>query len=116
MSNIRSAMVILPEIRDGRAVEELSDQIHAAIAAVREHGKPATVKLEITIAPLRKGAENLVEAPFVFVAETTSKLPKPDAEATAFFIDADGNATRQPASRQGGLELKVGGNAAEQKT
>lgn len=105
MSNIRSAMQILPEIRDGRAVEELlSEHIHDAIAAVREHGKPAKVMLEITIAPLRKGAENLVEAPFVFVAETTSKLPKPDPEATAFFIDAEGNATR----RLGLIEKSLG--------
>lgn len=103
----RSAMQILPEIRDGRAVDELSEHIHKAIAAVKEFGKPGKVTLEITIAPLRKGAENLTEAPMVFVGEVYSKLPEADPEATVFFMDAAGNATRIPQSRQKDLGLKV---------
>lgn len=103
----RSVMAILPEIRDGRAVEEISQQIHEAIAAVKLHGKPATVRLEITIAPLRKNAEKLVEAPLVFTAESSAKLPRADAEATAFFVDEEGNPTRTPGQRQGGLGLSV---------
>lgn len=109
MSNIRSATSILTEIRDGRAVLELSTHIHEAIAAVLEHGKPAKVNLEVTIAPLRKGAENLTEAPLVFTAEITSKLPKQDLEATLFFVDAEQNPSRQPGERQIGLGLQVAG-------
>jgi hypothetical protein len=109
MSNIRSATSILTEIRDGRAVLELSQQIHDAIAAVLEHGKPAKVNLELTIAPLRKGAENLTEAPLVFAAEVSSKLPKQDPEVTLFFVDSEQNPSRQPGERQNSLGLQVAG-------
>lgn len=105
--NTRPATAILAEIREGRLVIELSEAIKEAIAAVNEYGKPAAVTLELSIAPLRKGAENLIEAPLVFTGEVTSKLPKPAPEATLFFVGADGNATRQPGERQPGLGLTV---------
>lgn len=103
----RSATSILAEIREGRAVVELGDEIHRAIAAVREHGKPAKVTLELTIAPLRNGNEKLVEAPLVFTAEISAKLPLPEPEKTLFFVDGDGNATRNPGERQQNLGLTV---------
>lgn len=37
--NIRSAMTILPELRAGQAITELSAAIHDAVAAVREHNR-----------------------------------------------------------------------------
>lgn len=111
MSTIRSATSILTEIREGRAVIELGAEIHRAISAVKDHGKPAKVTLEITIAPLRNGAEKLVEAPLSFTAEVSSKLPQPDAEKTLFFVDGEGNATRNPGERQQGLTLSVAGSA-----
>lgn len=107
--NTRSATAILAEIRDGRAVLELSAEIHKAIEAVKQHGKAAKVTLELTIAPLNKGAEHLVEAPLTFTAEIDSKLPQPDPEKTLFFVDTDGNPTRNPAERQQGLNLTVAG-------
>lgn len=107
--NIRSAMQILPEIRDGHAIVELSQHIHNAIAAVKEHGKPAKVYLELTIAPGGKGYENLIEAPLLFTGEAYSKLPEPDPIKTLMFVDADGNPTRNPAERQKDLGLTVAG-------
>lgn len=107
MSNTRSALAILAEIRNGEAIVEMSEHIKTAIAAVQELGKPAEVTLKITIAPLRKGAENLIEAPLVFLGETALKLPKVDPEATVFFVDADGNPTRNPNERQQALGLSV---------
>ncbi len=104
--HIRPAIGTLNELRDGRALEEVAEQIHAAIEAVRAHGKPATVSLDITIAPMRVNQEKLVEPPLIFTAEVTSKLPKAQPEATIFFTDADGNPTRTQA-RQRGLDLSV---------
>lgn len=104
---IRSATAILAEIRKGQAVVELSQHIHDAIAAVREHGKPAKITLELAIAPMRKGAEKLVEAPLIFTAEVVSKLPKADTEATIFFTDQEGNATRVPETTQQDLGLRI---------
>lgn len=108
-NNIKSATAIIAEIRDGRAVLELSNEIHEAVRAVLQHGKPASVTLELKIAPLRKGAENLTEAPLVFTAEVSSKLPKPDPELTLFYVDDDENPSRMPGSRQTPLGLTVAG-------
>jgi hypothetical protein len=113
MSSVRSATSILTEIRDGHAVVELGDEIHRAIAAVKEHGKPAKVTLELTISPLRNGAEKLIEAPLAFTAEISSKLPQPDPEKTLFFVDAEGNATRNPSERQQDLGLRVAGSESK---
>lgn len=103
---IRPAQATLNELRDGRALEEMAQHIHDAIVAVREHGKAATVSLDIVIAPMKSGHEKLVEPPLIFTAEVTSKLPKPQPEATLFYTDADGNPTRTQ-TRQRGLDLSV---------
>lgn len=104
---IRSSLQILGEIRDGGLIAELSDQIHEATAAVREFGKKATVTVELTIAPLRAGAEKLTEAPLIITAEAYSKLPEADPVATIFFVDGSGNVTRVPSGKQPELGLKV---------
>lgn len=106
-NNTRSALQILAEIREGHLVTETSEHIKTAIAAVLEQGKSAVVSIELTIAPLRKGAENLTEAPLVFTGKVRSKLPEPEPESTLFFIGQDGNATRSPGDRQPGLNLSV---------
>lgn len=104
---IRSSLQIVGELRDGMVVAELSQAIHDATAAVREHGKKAVVTLDLTVATLRAGAEKLVEAPLVITAEVSSKLPQPDPEATIFFVDVDGNVSRIPESKQKDLGLKI---------
>jgi Ni2+-binding GTPase involved in maturation of urease and hydrogenase len=103
---VKSAQATLNELRDWRALEELAQHIHDAVAAVRSYGKDAKVILEIVIAPMKGGQEKLVEPPLLFTAEVISKLPKPQPEATLFFTDEDGNPTRTQ-SRQRGLDLTV---------
>lgn len=103
---IKSAQATLNELRDGRALVELAQAFHDAIEAVRLHGKPATVSLEIVIAPYKGGQEKLVEPPLIFTAEVNSKLPKPQPEATLFFTDSEGNPTRNQV-RQRDLGLSV---------
>lgn len=104
---VRSSLQILSEVRDGQVAAELSNAIHDATAAVKEFGKKATVTVELTIAPLRGGAEKLVEAPLIMTAEVSSKLPQAEPEATIFFVDAGGNMTRVPSSKQPDLGLKI---------
>lgn len=110
----RSATSILTEIRDGAAVNELSEAIHEAVQAVKQHGKPAKVTLDVTIAPLRKGTEHLVDAPMGFTAEVSSKLPKPDPDVSIFFVDGDGNPTRNQPERQTSLGLSVARPAGQE--
>jgi hypothetical protein len=113
MKNMRSAMTLLPELRDGRAMIELSEHIHAAIAAARQYGKGAKVILEIGIAPLKGANANVIEPPMTFTAEVFSKLPQPEPEATLMFVDGEGNPTRNATERQPGLGLTVAGAAGE---
>lgn len=110
--NTRPATAILAEIREGRLVIELSDAIREACAAVTEHGKPASVTLDLTIRPFKDG-QRLVEQPLIFMGEVSSKLPKAQLESTLFFIGVDGNATRQPGERQPGLSLSVAARKPE---
>lgn len=113
---VRSAIAILPEIRKGLAVGELSQAIHDATAAVKEHGKPAVVRFEITIQPFKgKQSMSLTQPPVVITAETTSKLPKPETEATLFFLDDDDNLTTQM-RREEQLPLHVAPATAKEGT
>lgn len=112
--NIRSAMTLLPEFRGGQAITELSTAIHDAVAAVKEHHKAATVTLTIIIAPGSK--ERLVEPVLVMSAEVDSKLPKPAPQATVFFVDSEGNPTRQAEPRQRDIGFSVAGGSSTQAT
>lgn len=103
--NIRPAQAILNELQDGLSLKQLAQAFHDAIAAVREHGKPATVTLLITVGTL-EGQHHLIEPPIIMTAEVSTKLPKAKAPATIFFVDQDGNATRNQ-TRQQDLGLTV---------
>lgn len=105
--NIRPAQAILNELQDGQALNQLAYAFHDAIAAVREHGKPATVTLQITVGTL-EGQHNLIEPPIIMTADIVSKLPKAKPPATIFFVDQDGNATRNQ-TRQQDLGLTIAG-------
>ena len=111
---LRPAQAILNEIEDGAALEALAQAFHDAIAAVREHGKPATVNLSITVGTLGENQHKLVEPPIIMQAEVTTKLPKAKPPATVFFVDQDGNATRNQ-TRQNDLDLKIAAVTGEGK-
>lgn len=103
-SNIRSATSILTELRDGTVITEMSAAIHDALAAVREHNKPATVSLTVTIAPFTNA--KLVEPAITMTALVEKKLPKETPPSTLFFLGDDGNPQRNP-QRQERLAFSV---------
>ena len=103
---IRPAQAILNEIREGEAMGELAQAFHDCIANVREHGKPATVTVTITVGTLGESQHKLVEPPIVIRAAVKTKLYEPEPPATVFFVDQDGNATRNQ-TRQQEIALSV---------
>lgn len=109
---IRSAIAILNEVEEGAALERMAAAFHDAIAAVREYGKKATVNLAITIDTLGENQHKLVEPPVVMTAEVTTKLPKPPPPATVFFVDAEGNPSRNQTKQQE-LALTIAAKTAE---
>ncbi len=103
---LRSAVAILNEIRDGDALLELGQCIHDAIANVREHGKPNTITVTLTVGTLGESQHKLVIPPVIITAEVKAKLYEPKPPATIFFVDQDGNPVRQQ-QRQPDLDLKI---------
>lgn len=97
--SIRSAMTILPELREGQVITQLSAAIHDALAAVKEHNKGAEVVLRIRIDPFKATAK-LVEPAVTITADVDSKLPKEVPPSTLFFISDDGNPERNPQRQQ----------------
>lgn len=89
---VKSAQATLIELRDGQVLNELAQSIHNAMQAVETFRKPAEVTLSITIKPLgTEGVSDAVE----FIAEVTEKLPKAKPPSTLFFVDGDGNPSKQ---------------------
>ena len=89
---IKSAQATLNELRDGHVLNELAQSIHNAMKAVATFRKPAEITLSITIKPLgNEGVSDAVE----FIAEVTEKLPKAKPPSTLFFVDGDGNPSKQ---------------------
>lgn len=104
--NIRSATNILTELRDGQVITELSGAIHDALSAVKEHNKGAKVILTIEIKPFNEA--KLVEPAITMTAEVSKTLPKEVPPSTIFFINDDGNPSRNPV-RQDKLPFGVAG-------
>lgn len=104
---IRPAQATLNELSDGRTMIQLAEAIHEAIAAVKQFGKPGVVSLDITVATM-KDQHNLVNPPVVISGEVTSKLPKAPPPLTLFFVDEDGNPTRNQ-TREPELNLSIAG-------
>lgn len=107
MATTRSALNILQEVRKGELVHETSEKIKTAVAAVREHGKPAKVVIELEIKPYKSGSEKLTDPPLVFIGTVSSKLPEADVPASLMFVGEDGNVTLNPPARQPDLGLRV---------
>lgn len=100
MSQIKPAQATLSALRDGQVMNELAQAFHDAATAVKNFGKPAKVTLEITVAPIKGTSQHLAEQPIVMVAEVLTKLPKEESPSTIFFVDVDGNPSRQMETRQ----------------
>lgn len=95
-----TALQTLQELDEGRLLATLQNAFHDAAAAVKQHGKAATITVKITVTPV--SVNNLIEQPITMDADVIVKLPK-DLPKTIFFIDADGNPTRIATQRQTGL-------------
>lgn len=89
------------DIRSGQFLEECADKMQEVVAAVAEHGKPAKLVIEITIAPAsRTGSAMKVSD------KITAKLPSLQTGETILFVTPDNNlSTTDP--RQKSLDLKT---------
>lgn len=89
-ATVRPFIAFLQEYQHGELHDELSTALNAVVTAVQGVGKKAvlTLQVEVKLAGKRRNQ--------VFVgAKVTTKLPEPDREEAIFFVDHDGNLTRQ---------------------
>jgi hypothetical protein len=87
--NTKSFMQLLPEIRGGNLIDEVTEAIAEAAQAVVMTQKAADVTIKIKLRPGRH-AENAIE----LVGECANKIPKPDVKPSMFFMDDDGSLLR----------------------
>lgn len=76
----------------GRTHEEIGTELHHLIEAVRETGKKGSLVVTVVIDPPAAGMDG---GPLSIGIESTLKAPKPTAPRSIYFVDAEGNPTRQ---------------------
>lgn len=102
------AEVLMQQAR-GRTHDDLSQSLHQLIAAVQETGKGGKLQLTIDVKPL-KGDTNTLAV----TASTACKLPQVDQPSSIFFVDGEGNLTRND-PRQMSLPLRDAADRRDSK-
>ncbi|MGW4648095.1 hypothetical protein [Kitasatospora sp. NPDC004289] len=87
----------------GRTHETVSAEFHKLVAAVTEHGKKGSLVLAITIEPSKGHVDG---DPLAISVDSTLKAPKATPPASLYFVDANGNATRED-PRQIALDFRT---------
>lgn len=80
----------LRDLRGGRTLLELADQLVAVVASVKATGKPGQIVLKITVKPPKKGGASYL----IVEDDVTVKLPKQDRQDTVFFPTVDNSLQR----------------------
>lgn len=87
----------------GRSHEQISDELHDLLAAVAEHGKKGALTITVTVEPPKGHVDG---GPLAIGIDSSIKAPKASAPPAIYFVDADGNATRND-PRQMALDLRT---------
>lgn len=109
---VRPALETLRELEGRKFLDRLAIQINEATKAVEHYRKPAKIVITMDISILTN--EGISEAAVAIKAEITSKLPKAEASKSIFFVDKDGNPTKNM-TRQEDLDLHVAPRADAQE-
>ena len=92
----------LRDLRAGRTLEDLGDELTTLISAIKTTGKGGELRLTLKIKPSKSGA-----AAYVTIEDQiTVKTPKLDKGDTVFFTTADNGLSRLDPS-QGELRLNA---------
>lgn len=87
---VRPLAAALQEIDRGRLHQQGSDQLHELLAACLQTGKDGSLTMTISI-----HVGNADDRRLEVSGRVTTKLPQPAAKKSIFFVDQDGNLTRQ---------------------
>jgi len=87
----------------GRSHEEVSAEFHQLLSAVNEHGKKGSLTLTVTVEPPKGHIDG---APVVISVDSTLKAPKASAPPSLYFVDDDGNATRNDPRQTAAFDVR----------
>lgn len=87
----------------GRANEEISDEFHQLLAAVNEHGKKGSLSITVTVEPPKGHIDG---APVAISIDSVLKAPKASAPPSIYFVDDDGNATRNDPRQTAAFDVR----------
>lgn len=87
---VRPFAAVLQELARGAVHADASEQLHALVDAVTEHGTKGSLTLQIDVAPVAKGDTSALTV----TAKVTSKKPTA-SQASVFFVDRAGNLSRR---------------------
>ena len=76
---------------NGRTAEELSEEFHQLLEAVKTHGKKGQMTITVIVEPPANGVDS---APMPIGVESAVKAPKPTPVKSLYFLDDDGNPVR----------------------
>lgn len=83
--------IFLAQHLAGRSNEEISNEFHQLLAAVNEHGKKGSLTIKLLVEPPKGHVDG---APVVISIDSELKAPKASAPPALYFVDDEGNATR----------------------
>lgn len=101
-----SALATLCDLRSGRTMNELSEQLGEVIEAVRKTGKSGALTLRLTVKPFSKGKTDEEVQPLAIEDAISTKLPQLERGVTLFFSDAEGGLERNDPRQMSLPELK----------
>lgn len=91
----RPFVEFLQEQRKGALHHELSDALQTVINAVRETGKKGRVTITVSVSPSAKGTGMVIVSDDVRVV-----APAGDRGASLYYVDTDGNLSRNDPNQQ----------------
>ncbi len=87
----KEVAALLIEHMGGRAHETASKELHQLIAAVTEHGKKGSLTITITVEAPKGHVDG---GPLAIGIASILKAPKAVTPAAIYFVDREGNPTR----------------------
>ncbi|MFH9403305.1 hypothetical protein ACH4JS_26670 [Streptomyces sp. NPDC017638] len=96
---------------NGRVHQALSEELHELLQAVATHGKKGQLVIKVAVEPSKGHVEG---DPLAISVESDLKAPKSTPPAAIYFVDDDGNPTRND-PRQMQLDFRTAPTTTEYK-
>ncbi|WP_377271880.1 hypothetical protein [Peterkaempfera sp. SMS 1(5)a] len=96
----------------GRVHDQISEEMHQLLEAVNAHGKKGQLTITVTVEPPKGAVDG---GPVTIAVDSAVKAPKPVAPPAIYFLDRDGNATRND-PRQVAFDFRTADGPTEFRT